>query len=132
MIMAPPNENKMDWTGIAFSVPCCVNAFSNKSECKFAFCEDCFSKNTVESSNDGNGVNKRIRRQGRTGRQVAISTTGANKKKKGGNCGGEHTLGDLITLNNRQTDKRYRQASRKREGGWENIVTTCYQCGIEF
>ena len=131
MIMAPPNENKMDWTGIAFSVPCCVNAFSNKSECKFAFCEDCFSKNTVESSNDGNGANKRSR-AGRSGRGAAKSTTGANLEKKGGNCGGHHTLEDLITLDNRETNRGYRVTSRKHEVGWQNIATTCAMCGIEF
>ena len=98
MIMAPPNEKKLDWKGIAFSIPCCVNAFSNKSECKFAFCEDCFSKNTVELSTDGNGANKRSR--GRNGRGATKSTTGANLEKKGGNCGGHHTLEDLITLDN--------------------------------
>ena len=44
--MCAPTHKHMDWVSRrTFSIMCCVNAFSVKSECTLAYCPDCFEKN---------------------------------------------------------------------------------------
>ena len=43
--MCAPTHKHMDWVSPrTFSIMCCVNAFSNKSECTLAYCPDCYEK----------------------------------------------------------------------------------------
>ena len=120
--MCAPTHKHMDWVSRrTFSIMCCVNAFSVKSNCTLAYCPGCFEKREDVWRDE----DKKKRRGGRKKNQVTQTTGLAS-----GTCG-NHKIGDLRELTV-QDDKRYLASARKDTAGVEFVAKTCWDCGVWF
>ena len=120
--MCAPTHKHMDWVSRrTFSIMCCVNAFSVKSECTLAYCPDCFEKREDVWRDE----DKKKRRGGRKKEQVTQTTGLASEP-----CG-NHKIWDLRELTILE-DKKYLASARKDTAGVEFVAKTCWDCGVWF
>ena len=139
-VAVEPTGSECLWTGLnKFRVICCKNAFSVRSQCKFAFCPSCVI-DVRERLSQGHGGETGERTNSRSSKRNkamggvagAVSGTGKNKKKGGGGECGKHTLKDLLTMDHEQTNKTYLKKKRETVSGAQNIAVHCVKCGIKF
>ena len=128
MEKAEPTENKIIWNRKnKLSVTCCFNAFSPNNPCDFAFCQPCFAVRTEGFKEEVNAKKKRRVASRRRGTSAA-KTPVEDKQSK---CG-QHIMDYLKSLDIVVNDEGYLADNRETVSGWENIATTCWDCGDEF
>ena len=128
MEKAEPTENKIEWNRKnKLSITCCVKAFSPNDPCDLAFCQPCFAKRTEGFKEEVNATKKRRKTSRRKGTSAAKTPVGEKQSK----CG-KHTIDCLKSLNVEVNEKGYLADNRKTVSGWENIATTCWDCGDSF
>ena len=128
---AKPSGIKMIWGKSIFAIPCCTNAFSTNSDCKFAFCPKCHRVLQEGLATDQPMTIGRSSRRKVSNSSAASNTGMTHGTKNGGECG-KHTIGDLNTMDHMMSARGHLAWKRKGTVGWENIATTCVKCGDEF